>query len=297
MIALPYSVPEDFSSFWSQSTEEAFKTPLEMTRSVSNDFELPGFRVETLSFVGVLGNRIYGWIAVPDGVRNAPGILYIPPYGRESVLPNEYSTRPGYVSLSFNFHGESAFHQEKYVISRGYFADGAESPETWVFRTMFQNAVLASRVLQAQIEVDETRIGAMGISQGAGMSIWLGAWNPIIKSVCADLPFLGLVGDTLLNAVYRYPLKELRDFMDSIPIGEERVLHTLSYFDTVFQAQMAKVPVHVSLGLKDPACRPPTVRAIYDEIPTEKRLVELDWGHDYHPTMIENNVHWFNKTP
>lgn len=296
MIELPYSVPEDLSSFWNGVAEEAFKAPLEMTRSVSNDFDLQGFRVETLSFVGILGNRIHGWIAVPDGVRHAPGLLWIPPYGRESVLPNSYSTRPGYVSLSFNFHGESAFHQEKYVIARGYFADGADSPETWIFKTMFQNAVLASRVLQAQIEVDETKIGAMGISQGAGMSIWLGAWNPIIKSVCADLPFLGAVGDTLLNAVYRYPLKEIRDFMDSIPIGEARVLNTLSYYDTVFQAQMAKVPVQVTLGLKDPACRPPTVREIYEAIPTEKRLLEIDWGHDYHPSMIESNLEWFNKT-
>ena len=296
MIELAYSRPEDFESFWLEAASEALKAPLEMERSVSNDFDLPGFRVETHSFLGIDGRRIHGWIAVPDGVRHAPGLLWIPPYGRESVLPNQYSTRVGSVSLSFNFHGEGAFHQEKYVVARGYFAHGAESPETWVFRTMFQNAVLASRVLQAQIEVDETKIGAMGISQGAGMSIWLAAWNPIVRSVCADLPFLGNVGNTLLNSVYRYPLKEVRDYMDSIPLGEARVLNTLSYYDTVFQAGFAKVPVQVTLGLKDPACRPDTVRAIYEALPVQKVLNELDWGHDYHPSMIPANADWFAAT-
>ncbi|MFX4921939.1 acetylxylan esterase, partial [Acinetobacter baumannii] len=76
---------------------------------------------------------------------------------------------------------------------------------------MFQDATIAARVLQAQIEVDEDSIGAMGMSQGAGMSIWLGAWSPIVKAVCADMPFLAGINKTLTGSVYRYPLKELTD--------------------------------------------------------------------------------------
>ena len=216
----------------------------------------------------------------------------MPPYGQESLLPNQYGTREGFATISFNFHGHEAFHQEKYITSRGYFSEGAGSPETWIFRRMLQDAMIAAKVFQAQLEVDEDRIGAMGMSQGGGISIWLGAWCPIIKAVCADMPFLGAISESLTGSVYRYPLKELTDFMETVPLGTERVLNTLSYFDTMNQATQCKKPTHVSLGLKDPACRPDTVRAIFDALPGPKMLRTYDWGHDWHPDMVENNRQW-----
>lgn len=290
-----YEKPEDFEAFWHQTTYESLHHPLKVvdwqfrTQSTSTHI------VDTFAFEGIDGTLKYGWLAYPEGARSERAFLWLPPYGRESKLPDQYGTRPGMVSLSFNFHGEGPFHQEAYVVDRGYFAHGADEPETWVFRRMFQDAVIASRILQAQVQVDADKIGVAGMSQGGGISIWQGAWNPIVKAVCADMPFLCDIGNTLLKSVYRYPLKEVKDFMDTIPVGEARVLHTLSYFDTAFQAQHCTVPTHVSLGLKDPACRPDTVRLAYTALTGKRRLVEYDWGHDWHPDMIPNNAAWFRS--
>ncbi len=297
----PY-LPEDFDSFWAQTYQEALQVRLDYHRSLTNDFDFQGdgtrdegrWMVETIDFQGMTG-RVNGWIAYPTGARRLPGFLWVPPYGRESLLPNAYGTREGFVSMSLNFHDESAFHQEKYQVSRGYFAQGAEDPETWVFRRMFQDAVIATRVLQAQLEVDEDQIAAMGMSQGAGMSIWLGAHCPIIKAVCADMPFLSGIHHTIMQTVYRYPLKEIRDYMDMITLGEARVLNTLSYFDTMNQATRCRVPTLVSMGLKDPACRPNSVQATFDALPGEKKLEVYDWGHDWHPDMVQNNRDWLLK--
>jgi cephalosporin-C deacetylase len=288
---LPYP-PENFVEFWRETEAEAHALPLEYHRSLSNNFELPGFTVETLQFRSVGGRILQGWIAYPRGARRLPGFVWVPPYGRESLLPNQYGTREGFVSLSFNFFGHDAFHQEKYVKERGYFGQGAESPEGWVFRQMYQDASVAARVLQAQVEADEDRIAAMGMSQGGGISIWLGAWCQVVKAVCADMPFLGGIAQTLESSVYRYPLKELVDFMDTIPIGRERVLNTVSYFDTINQATLCEVPTHVSLGLQDPAAKPLQVRAIYEAVTGQKVLREYNWGHDWHPDMVSNNRQW-----
>lgn len=285
-------LPEDFEAFWQETASEALAAPLDYHRSITNDYDLPGLEVQTLSFRGVGGERLNGWIAYPPEARRLPAFVWIPPYGRESKLPDAYGTREGFASLSFNFFGEASFHQEKYVVARGYFSKGAESPETWIFRRMLQNAIVATRVLQAQVEADEDRIGAMGMSQGGGLSIWLGAWCPVVKAVCADMPFLGNVAESLDTHVYRYPLKELTDFMEELPLGPERVRNTISYYDTVLQAAFCRKPTQVSLGLKDPACRPDTVRMIYEALPESKRLITYDWGHDWHPQMVENNRQW-----
>lgn len=291
---LPYP-PEDFDDFWHEAVEEVRTLPISVQRSWTNNFNLPGFIVETLSFESVGSRKVNGWMAYPPGGRNLPGFLWTPPYGRESLLPNQYGTREGFASLSLNFFGEPAFHQEKYRIERGYFTEGAADPRTWVFRRMFQDAYMAVRILAAQHEVDENRVGAMGMSQGAGISIWLGAWCDLVKVVCADMPFLCAIRHTLLKTVHRYPLKELTDFMASIPLGEERVLNTVSYFDTMNQATRCRVPTHVTLGLKDPACRAENVRACYSALPGKKALTELDWGHDWHPSMIETNRRWLEE--
>jgi cephalosporin-C deacetylase len=297
MIELPYEKPEDFEAFWHQATHEALHHPLKVVDWQFKTTRTATHEVDTFAFEGIDGTLKYGWLAYPEGARGTAAVLWLPPYGRESKLPDVYGTREGMVSLSFNFHGESPFHQEAYAIERGYFASGADEPETWVFRRMFQDAVIASRILQAQVQVDANRISVSGMSQGGGLSIWQGAWNPIIKRVCADMPFLSTIGNTLLNSVYRYPLKELKDFMDTIPVGEARVLHTLSYFDTAFQAEHCTIPTQVSLGLKDPACRPDTVRAAYQALRGERNLIEYDHGHDWHPDMVQNNLSWFNKQP
>jgi len=292
MSGLTPHLPEEFDSFWAAAVEEAHHARLDFHRNLRNESERPGFRVETFSFRGIDGATRHGWFAFPEGAHRAPGFVWVPPYGRESVLPNEYGTRVGFASLSINFHGHEAFHQEKYVPARGYFGEGADDPATWIYRRMFQDAYLAVRILQAQIEVDEERIGAMGMSQGGGMSIWLGAFCPIVKAVCADMVFLSAIQHSLTKQVYRYPLKELTDFMETIPVGRERVLNTVSYFDTMHVATRCLAPTQVSLGLRDPAAKPDNVRACYDALAGPKRLITYDWGHDWHPDMIENNRRW-----
>jgi cephalosporin-C deacetylase len=290
----PYP-PEDLDEFWLEAVAEACALPLDYRRSRTQDYDLPGFVVERIEFNGMLGRRLYGWIAYPPGARRLPGFVWLAPYGRESMLPDAYGTREGFASMSFNFFGHEAFYREKYVVARGYFGEGAGSPETWIFRRMFQDAVIASRVFQAQNEVDEERIGAMGMSQGGGMAIWLGAWCRVVRAVCADMPFLGAITATLSNPVFRYPLKELVDAMEEMPVGQARVENTLSYFDTMNQATRCAVPTQVSLGLKDPASRPANVRAIFEALPAHKRLKTYDWGHDWHPEMIPANREWLEE--
>jgi len=286
------NVPEDFDEFWAEAKREAEGVRLSFQRRKSDYQPLPTHSIELIDFDAGAG-ALSGWLAIPIGLTGrVPSFLWIPPYGRESTLPNPYSTREGMVSLSFNFFGHSAFHQEGYQPSRGYFADGIESPETWIFRRMVIACLVAIRVLEAQLEADEDSLSVAGLSQGGGFAIATAAHSSKPKCVVADLPFLSAMRNTLGRDVYRYPLKEVMDFAATIPLGMERVLHTISYFDTVNQATRLTVPTLVSLGLKDPAVRPDSVRAVYNVILGEKRLIEYETGHDWHPTMIEADRRW-----
>jgi len=288
-----FEIPDDFDAFWQAVRDEAKAVPLDFKRSRVNDYALEGFTVETFRFRGMHDRTLEGWFAYPKDSPKVPGFLWIPPYGRESLLPNDYGTRAGMATLSLNLHGHAAFHQEKYTHTRGYMAEGADDPETYVFRRILQDCMIAFRVLQAQFEVDESRLGCMGMSQGAGLSIWMGAHCPGVRAVCADMPFFGGIATRLDAAVYRYPLKELADFMETIPMGREQVQYTLSYYDTCYHASRCLVPTQISLGEKDPASKPEGVRAIFDAVAApEKNLIAYPGGHDWDPNMVANNRDW-----
>ncbi|MBX3095432.1 MAG: acetylxylan esterase [Fimbriimonadaceae bacterium] len=289
-------VPEDFDAFWQETAAEALAAPLDFRRYPQGEQSRDGFEIEAVSFRGIDGSTKHGWIAAPEGAHRLPSFLWIPPYSRWSMLPNEYGTRPGFVSMSLNFFGEGPFHQETYSVERGYFAEGVMEPSTFIFRRMAQDALIALRVMEAQSEVDENRMGASGMSQGAGMAMWLSTLTPKVRAVAADMPFFGALRWVFDQPVRRYPLKELVDAMDAEPLGRERAMYTFSYFDTLHFATRVSVPTLVTAGLKDPAVRPEQVRAIFSAMPvTEKELVEIDWGHDWHPSMIERNAAWLRR--
>ena len=156
--------PEDLQTFWQDVATEAEAIPLDFRRIPTDRRSPTGHRIDELSFAGSEGT-LHGWIAYEEHVRRAPAFVWLAPYGRESRLPDEYGTRQGFTSLSFNFHGEGAFHQEKYAKERGYFAEGAGDPESWIFRRMLADAIVATRVLRAQAEADEDQLEHV---QGAG---------------------------------------------------------------------------------------------------------------------------------
>lgn len=295
-LLLPYP-PEDLDEFWQDIQHEAESAPLDYSRRQAEYPPPDGLRIVRLDFRDVGGETLRGWLAHPQEMSGRmPAFLWLPAYGRSSHLPDEYSTRQGMVSMSYNIHGLDAFHQEPYTPSRGYFAQGIESPETWIMRKHAINLMIALRVLEAQSEADENRIAVGGMSQGAGFAIWAGVWSRRAKCVVADMPFLSAMRHVLSMPVYRYPLKEVTEYAKTIPLGMERVLHTISYYDTVNLATRCRKPTQVSLGLRDPAVRPEAARAVYDALATDdKRLVEYPGGHDWDPQMIERNLEWMNK--
>ena len=210
------------------------------------------------------------------------------------MMPNEYGTREGFCSMSLNYFGEHAFHSESYKPERGYLTEGIESPQTWVFRRIFQESVIAGRVMETFAEVDPNRIGAMGMSQGGGLAIWLGAFYSLVKCVAADMPFGAARPMVFSRDVHRYPLREAIDWWGLDRSRREAAMRTMSYFDTVNVATRCKVPTLLTFGFKDPAVKEYEVRSIYEALPGVKDIDAIDGGHDWHESMIERNAEWLS---
>lgn len=292
MTLQPPYIPDGFDDFWLDAVREAKKVGANFRRTPQNEVVRDGFTIDLLQFESVGGRSVEGWFAFPTRRLISPGFLWLAPYGRWSMLPNEYGTREYLCSLSFNFHGEAAFHREDYRPERGYLTEGIDRPETWVFRRMFQDCVVAAAVLQAQEECNAQQVGAMGMSQGGGMAVWLAAFLPSLRAVVADMPFGAARPLVFERDIARYPLKEISDYMAQSDSARASVMRTLSFYDTVNFAARCKAPTLLTYGTKDPAVREYEVRSVYEALVGEKSIEAIDGGHDWHESMVERNRQW-----
>ncbi|MFN7019481.1 MAG: acetylxylan esterase [Fimbriimonadales bacterium] len=286
--------PADFVAFWQAAVAEAEAVPLRYERVHYEEDDHPTHVVYRLRWMGVDQRGREGWYALPRLLQYPlPAVLYLPGYGVGTVPINEHTMFEGMITCSINLHGYAVEPNVPYSPELGYFTRGIQSPQTYIYRRLVQESLLAMRVLAAQAEVDAQRLTAAGLSQGGGLAVMLGAWCKRTKCVVAELPALSYWEYLLDRPAWRYPIKEFSDYIETTGVSREAVLSVLQYYDAVNHAPYVRTPVQLSLALKDPGIRAPVVFSLYDALPMPKRLlIYEDWGHDWHPEMRPQLEAW-----
>ncbi len=286
--------PADLEPFWRAVAAEADTLPLQLERVHFAEDDLPTHRVERLRWLGCDGRGREGWFAIPHTAPlPAPAVLYLPGYGVSTVPINENTAFERCLTFSINLHGYAVVPNVPYSPELGYFTQGIESPQTYVYRRIMLECLLAMRVLAAQPEVDSARLTVAGLSQGGGLAVMMGAWCKLVKRVVAELPALTYWEYLLQRAVWRYPMKEFQDYMERYGVPLESLLQTLQYYDTVNHAPFVVAPVQLSLALKDPGIRAPVVFSLYEALRVTKRLlIYEELGHDWSPAMRPRLEEW-----
>ena len=132
------------------------------------------------------------------------------------------------------------------------------------------NIVRAVDFLASRDEIDNSRIGVEGGSQGGGLSFATAALDNRIMFCAPDIPWLGdWVGyvEAAQWATDHYP--ELIEQFDGLTFDD--INRVLSYFDTMNLADRIKCPVLMSVGLQDSVCPPRNSFATYNEIRSKKQ--------------------------
>lgn len=286
--------PADFEPFWEAVVAESERLPLVVERVQFADDELPTHHVERVRWLGADGKGREGWLAIPKRPpKPLPAVLYLPGYGVSTVPINENTAFERHITFSINLHGYSVVPNVPYSPELGYFTHGIESPQTYVYRRVMLDCLLAMRVLATLPEADAQRLCVAGLSQGGGLAVMMGAWCRRVKAVVAELPALSYWEYLLGRPAWRYPLKEFTDYREIHQVPMESLLRTLQYYDAVNHAPKVQVPTQVSLALKDPGIRAPVVFSLYDALPQPKRLlVYEELGHDWSPEMRPRLEEW-----
>jgi cephalosporin-C deacetylase len=273
--------PADFEAFWQDVLRQVEAIPLapEMVPDplrTSDDIEVFQVFYQSLDQV-----RIAGWYCRPNRrTEHSPAILFLPGYQMDPPIPKEWA-RKGYIALSVAPRGKLRSLRQ---FNPGYpnlLTHNIVDRHTYAYRGFYVDTWRGIDFLLSRPEVDPTRIGVTGTSQGGGLTICTAAMRPEIRAAAAGAPYLCGYLDAI-ELTHTYPYEEINDYLRQYPDSRPAVEETLAYFDGLNFADHITCPIIVNIGLQDNVCPPETGYALFHRIgATDKRLYPYDGhGHD-----------------
>ena len=168
---------------------------------------------------------------------------------------------------------------------------------TYSYRGFYVDAWRGVDYLLSRDEVDSSRLGVVGSSQGGGLTITTAAMRPEIKAASAGAPYLCGYLDAA-ELTHTYPYQEITDYLRLHPESASDVEETLAYFDGISFADSIKCPIIMNIGLQDNVVPPETGYDLFNRTGSEdKRLYVYD-GHGHEAGRYKHEaiiVEFFEK--
>jgi cephalosporin-C deacetylase len=283
--------PSDFDSFWKSALKELeYQDP--QIEIIPADFQTGFADCSHLYFTGVGGARIHAKLLRPRQINEKhPAVLMFHGYSGNS---GDWSNKLGYVAegitvAALDCRGQGGLSEDKSSVTgwtlSGHIIRGLDDePEKLLYRQIFLDTVLLARIVMDMPDVDPIRVGALGESQGGGLTLACAALEPRIARAAPVYPFLSdyqRVWDLDLDVDAYLELREFFRHFDPRHERESEIFSRLGYIDVQHLASRIKAQVLMGIGLMDTICPPSTQFATYNKIDSKKNLTLYpDYGHE-----------------
>ena len=286
--------PDDFDEFWDRGIAEmqAIDPQVELIQS---DFQTPYAECMDMYFTGVGGARIHAKVLRPASASMPhPALVIFHGYQGNA---GDWIDKLGYAAMGYTVaaldcRGQGGLSEDTGGVVgntfRGHIIRGLDGPpDKMLFRRIFLDTAQLARIVMAMPDVDEGRVGAMGNSQGGGLTLACAALEPRIKRAAPLYPFLCDYKRTWEIDLAKDAYAELQEYFrqfDPLHEREEDVFVKLGYIDVQHLCPRIRGEVLLGVGLMDTICPPSTQFAAYNKIKAKKTLaVYPDFGHELPP--------------
>jgi cephalosporin-C deacetylase len=260
----------EIEAFWQKTLKRVSGEPLGVeAEPVKEALPYNKYRVTYRSLHGV---KVRAYVGTPiqgeTTPKPLPAIITAPGYGgkEQGVMLDE--CQRGYVVLQVfpRSQGESA---DLWKI------DGPDrltwrinQPEGYYYQGAYVDVIRAIDYLQSRPDVDKSRIGLMGTSQGGGIVLAVGGLDPRVQAVVAHVPFL-----CDMRRAAKIEGSLIKKLLEDHHALSSENLRTLDYFDPVNLVHRLKAPALLSAGGQDPGCPAETIRTVFERLAGIKSLV------------------------
>jgi len=286
--------PLDLDAFWARALREMNGINPDVILKPSA-FQTPVAECFDLFFTGVRGARIHAKYLKPKKAAvSAPAVLMFHGY---SCSAGDWHDKLGYAASGFHVaamdcRGQGGESEDVGGV-RGNTLNGhiirglADGPDKLLFRDIFLDTVRLARIVMGMPGVDPDRVGAMGGSQGGGLTLACAALEPCIARVAPMYPFLCDYQRVWEMDLAKEAYEDIRGYFrhfDPLHEREEQIFLDLGYIDVAQLANRIRGEVLMATGLMDDICPPSTQFAAYNRITAPKSmLIYPDFGHEALP--------------
>ena len=283
-------IPDDFDEFWDNSLKELDEIDAN-PELVPAEFTCPFADCYDMYFNGTAG-RVHAKLLLPKNItKPVPAVLKFHGY---HAFAGEWSDHLNYVAAgiavaSMDCRGQSGESTDEatYIgdnlsgfITMGVLGD----PKNMYYRHTFLDTAQMARVVMDMDYIDETRVAAMGGSQGGGLTIACAALEPRLAVAVPHVPFLSdykRVWQMDLDKDAYHDLRTFFRYFDPFHEKEDEYFTKLGYTDVAHLAHRIKAEVLQFSTLRDNICPPSTQFAAYNNMNCKKQImIAPDYAHE-----------------
>lgn len=287
--------PHDFDAFWDKSVAQmhAVEPNLELRPT---GFQVPFAECFDLFWTGMGGARVHAkYLRPKNAAQPHPAVVQFHGYSANS---GDWNDKLNWVAAGFSVAaldvrgqggqsqdvGGVAGNTHSGQIIRGLDDALAGRPEKLFFRDVYLDCAQLARLVMSFEEVDETRVGALGGSQGGGLTLVCAALEPNVKKIAPTFPFLCDYKRVWEMDLASGAYSELRNYFrhfDPQHQREDEIWTALGYIYNAHLAPRIQAETLMAVGLSDAICPPSTQFAVYNKITAPKNtLIFPDFGHE-----------------
>lgn len=271
--------PPNFDEFWAAIEAQSNAIPLNATVTPVPMRATPTVEVFEVHYDSLDGVRVAGWYCLPrHRPEPLPAVVFYPGYISEPTFPKAYAAK-GYAAFGAAPRGKLRSNRQVNPGYPGLLAHNIIDRHSYAYKGFYVDAWRVLDFLQSRDEVDSSRIGIRGSSQGGALTLLVAAMRPDLVTVAAaGAPYLAGVVDAI-DLTNTYPYREINDYLRIHPDSHAAISETWSYYDCHNFVERIRCPIIVNIGLQDNVCPPATGYEVFRRIgTTDKRLYEYD-GH------------------
>ncbi|MDQ2947685.1 MAG: acetylxylan esterase, partial [Acidobacteriota bacterium] len=183
---------QDIDSFWRTTREKLSLQPMNAEVEQTKD-ALP-YRTYRVTLTGLGGIRYRAFLAVPvhgeSLATRLPAVITSPGYGglQQGIMLAE--CQRGYVVLQVFPRSQGESEALWRIDGPEKLTWGIAKPDGYYYQGAYADLMRGIDFLETRPEVDATRIGIMGTSQGGGIALAIASLDSRIRAVSAHLPCL-----------------------------------------------------------------------------------------------------------
>ena len=285
-------IPGNFDSFWAGQKAQLTAVPLQTNIYLhSSTLYSKTYRIR----LSQIDNRkVYGYVTVPNGDGNYPAFLVMPSFGTapNTIEPEiTLAEHANVITIAISIHNADVNQEDPNAYAPDNYIDPAQN----YFKYAILAGVRAIDYLHTRSDVDKSKIGVYGVSQGGGLSILMAGVDDRIK-VC-----MNTISILCEHAGFKYGRASgFPYYLKNAPgydYPQEQTLSAIKYYDAVHAANRFKGSVHMNISYLDDVTPAATEFAAYNQFTGDHKVLvhSPKLGHSSPSRFWEDRVKFLRR--